>query len=317
MLDLRKLRAHRLRNNLQSVLILAGIAGWMALIGWVVGGWDGVLWAVLGTLPVLLIQPMQSPAMMGRMLGAVRLGPLEAPELLRAVAELAARARLAGVPSVLYIPVRQPSAFSAGWGENAVIGITDGLLRALDGSELLAVLAHETSHIGHGDVRILALADAASRFTHMVSLVGLILLALLAMPGTPAEQVPWLAIPLLLLAPVVSDLLQLWLSRTREFAADAGAVGLVGDPLPLAAALARLERIGGERWEGLLRGGPWRWLRLVRTHPTTAERIERLAELAPPPRTRPVLVVGDMLVPGALAGRLPGRWRQARVRPWI
>lgn len=92
------------------------------------------------------------------------------------------------------------------------------------------------------------------------------------------------AIVLLLAAPSVSDLLELSLSRRREFLADAGAVELTGDPVSLARALKRIEELQGDDWERFTaRGG--RWLRWFRTHPTTAERIERLAELVALPRT--------------------------------
>jgi heat shock protein HtpX len=91
-----------------------------------------------------------------------------------------------------------------------------------------------------------------------------------------------LAIVLLVGAPMASDLLELSLSRRREFLADAGAVELTGDPVALARALERIARLQGDDWERFTaRGG--RWLRWFRTHPTTDERIERLTELMASP----------------------------------
>jgi heat shock protein HtpX len=101
---------------------------------------------------------------------------------------------------------------------------------------------------------------------------------------TTGEVVSPAAIALLMGAPMVSDLLELSLSRRREFLADAGAVELTGDPTSLARALERIARLQGDDWERFTaRGG--RWLRSFRTHPTTAERIDRLSRRVAVPRS--------------------------------
>jgi|SRR5690606_412915 len=105
------------------------------------------------------------------------------------------------------------------------------------------------------------------------------------------------AIALRVLAPIVSDLLELSLSRRREFCADEGAVELTGDPVALARALKRIEKLQGDDWEPFtVRGG--RWLRWFRTHPTTAERIEHLAEMVALPRAELPTWSWSELLPG-------------------
>ena len=99
------------------------------------------------------------------------------------------------------------------------------------------------------------------------------------------------AILLLIGAPLVSDLLQLSLSRRRGFLADAGAVELTGAPVALANALQRLEALQGDDWERFATRG-WRWLHWLRTHPTVRERVERLAKLVAPAEPAAVLPFG-------------------------
>jgi heat shock protein HtpX len=163
----------------------------------------------------------------------------------------------------------------------AGIAVTDGLLRGLGPRELTGVLAHELSHIANEDMWIMGLADAVSRLTSGLSLAGQILL-LVNLPLLLLGQVtlPWLAVALLIAAPAVSALLQLALSRRREYDADLQAVRLTGDPRGLAAALSRLERYRSG-WLGRVllpgRGDPDP--SLLRTHPATDERVRRLLEL--------------------------------------
>ncbi len=166
------------------------------------------------------------------------------------------------------------------------------------------MLAHEISHIAHDDVKVMAFSDMVARFTSFMSTVGLIslLLNLFGFFGGYEAQVPWFAVLILLSAPTVGGLLQLALSRTREFDADLGAAVLTGDPDGLATALTKLERAQGRLWEGLvLPGGRIPDPSVLRSHPRTADRVVRLMALKmgggglppvpnEPPRRRPSLV---------------------------
>ncbi|MEM8813436.1 MAG: zinc metalloprotease HtpX, partial [Pseudomonadota bacterium] len=181
-------------------------------------------------------------------------------------------------------------------GDSAV-AVSDGLLRMMNERELLGVLAHEVSHIANRDLWIMGLADGMARVTSLASTVGLFLLFLnLPLMFAGVAQISWISILVLVFSPTVISLLQLSLSRSREFEADLGSAHLTGDPAGLASALAKLERRTGRFWEEILLPGrrspdPC----LLRTHPPTKERIKRLAELVPPaPRshTRPDMNVG-------------------------
>ena len=147
--------------------------------------------------------------------------------------------------------------------------------------ELAGVLAHEISHIRNNDLWLMSLADLTGRLTRTMTLLGLILLFVgLPLWLSGAASLPWLLISLLVFAPQLTVLLQLALSRAREFEADLDAAGLTGDPAGLASALARLERCQRGIWERILMPG-YRLPEpsLLRSHPPTEQRIARLETL--------------------------------------
>jgi heat shock protein HtpX len=202
-----------------------------------------------------------------------------------------------------------PNAFAVGSPEDSVVAVSDGMLRLMGPRELAGVLAHEVSHVAHRDLWLMALADAIGRLVALASLFGqLLLLVTLPLALVGMAEVPWLALLVLILAPSAVNLLQLALSRAREFDADLGAAELTGDPEGLAAALGRLERRTGRAWEDLLMPGrrvpeP----SLLRTHPPTEERVERLRALVP---RRPRLAY-PRADPWRAAEPAPPRWRRA------
>lgn len=281
---------HKLVNALQTGLLLGGMGLLLAMLGWTVLGPDGVIWTVLLGLLMLALTPRISSRMVLRMYRAREIDPYTAGDLYGLLTELARRAGLAVVPRLYYVPSRVLNAFAVGHREDAAIGVTDGLLRSLRSRELAGVLAHEVSHIRHNDMRVMGLADMVSRLTSGLSLAGQILL-LISIPLIllGVVRVSLLPIFLLIIAPTLSSLLQLGLSRTREYDADLGAAELTGDPQGLASALHKLERLQGGWMEQVL--FPGRRLpdpSLLRSHPPTAERVRRLLELAPRPHHRSV-----------------------------
>ncbi|MGI9463091.1 MAG: M48 family metalloprotease, partial [Aestuariivirgaceae bacterium] len=137
------------------------------------------------------------------------------------------------------------------------------------------------SHIRSGDLKVMALGDILNRITSFMATFGLFALVF-SIPAMLAAdiKVPWLGLVFLLLAPTVGGLLQLALSRAREYDADLDAASLTGDPEALAAALMTLERKQGRLWEGLvLPGGRTPEPSLLRSHPKTTDRVERLLSL--------------------------------------
>ncbi len=276
---------HKVMNLLHSALLLGGMVLLLAVCGWVVAGWEGVVWAFVAGAVGLVISPRVSPHLVLSLFGARRLGYREAPRLFDVVAAVAGRAGLPRPPDLYYVPSAALNAFAVGRRDTAAIAVTDGLLRALSLRELAGVLAHEISHIRNNDILVMGLADTVASLTRFMSLFGMMLL-ILNLPLTMLEQepVPWGLALLLTAAPLAGALLQLALSRTREFDADLDAARLTGDPVGLAAALERIERVQGGFSEGLFLPGRRRSAdpSLLRTHPDTRERIRRLLEMHPP-----------------------------------
>jgi heat shock protein HtpX len=291
-LDASQQQRHKLRNLVQSVILLGGMVGLLALCGWVLFGPDGVLGMALGGALALAFSPKISPALVLRLYRARELVPPELPDVFAVLDRLARRAGLADRPKLYYIPSRMLNAFAVGQRDDAVIALTDGMLRSLTLRELAGVLAHEISHIRNNDLWLMGLADLVGRLTRLMTLLGLLLLVL-AIPVwlSGAATLPWLVIPLLVFAPQLTTLLQLALSRAREYEADFDAAGLTGDPAGLASALAKLERFQRGIWEQILMPG-YRLPEpsLLRSHPPTAQRIARLRELeGRAPAAAPVL----------------------------
>lgn len=289
---------HRWLNHLQTALLVLTLLGIAAVAGSLLLG-DSALWLALAAASGLTL----------RLYGARPLHPNEAPDLWAVLRELAARAGLPAVPVPHYVPSGVVNAFATGTKHHAAIALTDGLLRSLTPRELTGVLGHEIAHIANEDLRVMGLADSISRLTHLLALLGQIML-LFSLPallwGTVAIQ--WPALLLLAVSPQLALLAQLGLSRVREFDADRLTAELTGDPQGLALALAKIER---ESRAWLLPG--WgnpepSWLR---THPATTERIQRLRELADSMAPQP-LHSSPFLPDIPLAPR-PPRWRASGV----
>jgi heat shock protein HtpX len=160
------------------------------------------------------------------------------------------------------------------------LGVTDGLLGLLGTRELTGVLAHEISHLRNGDTRIMMLSDVVGRFVQLLSYVGLWSMAL-TVPMSVAAQEPVLVLvsALLLVVPMLVTLLQLALSRSRELDADLDGATLTGDLEGLARGLLLLERAGGRGWESALVRRTGTPHPLLRSHPPTAVRVQRLRQL--------------------------------------
>lgn len=303
---------HKTTNWLQSLLLLTGMVILLTMLGWFLGGMEFMIWTVASGMILLMIGPRVPPHLILGMYGAKRLTPYDAPQLYILIQELAKRASLLNVPILYYVPSRIMNSFTVGKRTDAVIAVTDGLLRQLTLRELAGVLAHEISHIRHNDIWVMTLADLVSRMTHILSLVGQLLIVInLPLFLLTETSLSWLAILVLIFAPTISALLQLALSRTREFDADLSAVNLTGDPKGLASALVKLEQQHGGLLERILMPGrrnpeP----SLLRTHPRTEERIKRLLSLSPKPPIRTPSISGkDALQP-------PPHFARVRRKPY-
>lgn len=272
---------HTITNRLQSILLLGAMAGFSALLGWVLWGKDGLYILIIICIALYLLTPGISPQLIIKLYRGQQLNPEQIPDLYQSLVVLSQRSKLKTIPKIYYIPSSMINAFAVGQADNASIAVTDGLLRSLNLRETVNVIAHEISHIGNNDMKVMAIADMFSRVTSSLSFAGQILLFInLPLILLGAVSFNWLVILLLVFAPIVSTLAQLGLSRIREYDADLNAVRLTGDPDGLSNALIKIDNIQGNWIERILL--PGRGLpepSLLRTHPPTAERVRRLQDL--------------------------------------
>ncbi|WP_246666265.1 zinc metalloprotease HtpX [Aquamicrobium sp. LC103] len=272
-------RRSRLRNLFHTWVLAAASLVLLAVTAWIFAGPTGLIAALIfGGISMVAIRRV-SPQMVLAMYKARPVTRAQFPAGVAIVEELARRAELPAMPKLFVVPSNMMNAFAVGRREDSAIAITDALARRLSPRELTGVLAHEMSHIAHEDVKVMAFADMVSRYTSLMSTVGIfsLLVNLGGFASGNEAPVPWPAVLILVLAPTIGGLLQMALSRTREFDADLGAFMLTGDADGLASALAKLERAQGRLWESLmLPGGRIPDPSVLRTHPQTAERIARL-----------------------------------------
>jgi len=273
---------HKLRNTLHSMLLLAAMFGLLLLVACALFGSGSLpLMAAVAVL-IVFLAPHASAWLTLYLYRARPMSRAHARFLYRLVDELADGAGLADRIRLFIIPASAPNAFAMLDRGQPLIAVTDGLLRMLDERELCAVFSHEISHIRNHDIGVMMLADSLSRITDALASSGQLMLLLFfpvwLFSGMP---LPWTAMLLMITAPAISLLLQLALSRTREFDADLDAVRLTGDPTGLAQALVKIDGFGQRWWRRLL--FPVRSDNvhaLLRSHPLTGERIARLRRLA-------------------------------------
>lgn len=310
---------HRRRNILQSVILLGGIGLVLATATYLVWGLVGPVLTLLGLAAVYTFAPTVPPETMMRLYRARLVHPTDNSQLSSLVDVLSFRAELPSRPSLFVVPSMTLNAFAAGTPDHAAIAVTEGLLRRLSLREVAGVLAHEMSHIRNNDLHVMGFADLMTRLLQILSYIALALTVLNLIFALQSDQlVSWWTVLLLYLAPALSSLLQLALSRTREFDADLEAVGLTGDPLGLASALRRLENYTGHVWEDLMFPVPARRVpqpSLLRSHPTNEERITRLLAVESR-KLEPIVIVEQPMISMVGVGpiemrpryRWPGLW---------
>ena len=280
-------------STLKTTFLLASLTALIVLFGDILGGSTGVKWA-LGIAAVMNFGSYWfSDKIVLASYGAQPIAESEAPDLYRIVRGLAQRANVP-VPRICRIPTDSPNAFATGRNpEHAVVAVTDGILRLLTPEELEGVLAHELGHVFNRDILVSSiaatLAGAIMWLAEMVRWGAMF--GGLARDDREERGSPLLMLVFALLAPFAAMLIQLAVSRAREYGADASGARLCGRPEALASALQKLAIQSGRipmaaspQTAHLFIVNPLsgRFLaNLFSTHPPIEERIARLRQMRP------------------------------------
>ncbi len=275
-----------LGNWLKTSLLMAAIVALFGVVGALIGGKSGMLFALLIGGAMNLFAYWFSDQMVLKMYNARIVDETSAPQFYRTIQELAANAGLP-MPRVYLIDEAQPNAFATGRNpQHAAVAATTGILQLLSAREIRGVMAHELAHVQHRDILIstisATMAGAISSLANFAVFFGG-----RDENGRPSNPLAGLLVALL--APLAASLIQMAISRAREFEADRGGAEISGDPRALADALAKIEAYaqgiplapaeanpstGQMMIINPLSGGGLSGL--FSTHPATAERIARL-----------------------------------------
>ena len=277
-------------NWLKTAVLMAAIVALFGVIGAALGGQSGMLLALGFALLMNLGAYWFSDKLVLRMYNAQQVDASTAPELFNMVKELADKASIP-MPRVYIIDDQAPNAFATGRNPaTAAVAATTGIMRLLSVREMRGVMAHELAHVAHRDILIstisATMAGAISALANFAMLFG----------GRDSEgrpSNPIASIAVMLLAPIAASLIQMAISRAREFEADRGGAEISGDPLALASALEKIDHFArGVPFEAAERHPETAQMMIMNplsargvaglfsTHPATEDRIARLREFA-------------------------------------
>ncbi|CAG2132453.1 Protease HtpX [Cupriavidus yeoncheonensis] len=277
-------------NWVKTFMLMAAITALFIVIGGMIGGRNGMMFALLMALGMNFFSYWFSDKMVLRMYNAQEVDAGSAPQFYGMVQELSQRAGLP-MPRVYLINEDAPNAFATGRSpEHAAVAATTGILRVLSERELRGVMAHELAHVRHRDILTstiaATMAGAISALANMAMFFG-------GRDENGNRSNPIASIAVAILAPLAASLIQMAISRAREFEADRGGAEISGDPQALASALDKIHRYAqGIPFQAAeehpataqmmimnpLSGGGI--ANLFSTHPATEERIARLMQMA-------------------------------------
>jgi len=278
-------------NTVKTALLLAILTVLFIVIGNAVGGKSGALIAFVLAIAMNFFSYFFSDKIALGMYHAQKVTEEEYPALFRIVRKLVQNANLP-MPSIYIIPQEAPNAFATGRNpKNAAVAVTVGALRLLNESELMGVLGHELGHIKHRDILISTIAATiAGAIMIIADMVRWAVLFGGFSKDRDSESNPFVLIALAIFAPLAATLIQLAISRAREYEADRAGAEFSGNPLYLASALEKLENYskqipleGNTVTENLFIVNPFSAkgiMNLFSTHPPTQERIKRLRQMA-------------------------------------
>jgi heat shock protein HtpX len=224
-------------NYLRTAILLAGLTGLFMGVGYLIGGASGALVALLIAAATNLFSYWNSDRIVLSLYGAHEVDRATAPDLYDLVAELSSRAGLP-MPRVFLIDEAQPNAFATGRNpENAAVAVTAGLVHSLSRQELAGVIAHELAHVKNHDTLLMTITATIAGAISMLAQFGMFF------GGNRDNNGPGIvgSIAMMILAPIGAMLVQMAISRTREYAADNLGARIVGQPMWLASALVKID----------------------------------------------------------------------------
>src|SRR5919197_991432 len=277
------------RNYMKTTLLLASMSALVLFIGAEIGGGQYLPLALVFAILMNGVAYFFSDKIAIMAARAKPVTEAQAPELYRIVRGLADRARIP-MPRLYVSPSQQPNAFATGRSpEHAAVAVTQGILPILDRRELEGVLAHELSHVQNRDILISSVAATIGAVITWVAHLAIFV----PIGGDDDEGGnPLAGLLMLILAPIAALLIQLAISRSREFGADSSGARLTADPLALASALRKIEAYSrgtppattNPSTAHLFISNPFKGgagvAGLFSTHPSTAQRVERLEQMA-------------------------------------
>jgi heat shock protein HtpX len=274
-------------NGIRTTLLLASLTGLMLLIGAALGGRGGMMIALLFSLVMNMGTYWYSDKIVLKMYKAKEVTAAEAPALYGIVRGLVDRANMP-MPKVYIVDTPMPNAFATGRDpQHAAVAATTGIMKILDKDELEAVMAHELAHVRNRDTLI---SSVAATIAGVITFVATMAQWSLIFGGRDDDAGSIVGvIAMAILAPIAAMIIQMAISRSREFGADASGAQLCGRPMALASALAKLEGAAGRAQADVnpstahmfivnpLKGK--KLASLFSTHPATEERIARLSAM--------------------------------------
>lgn len=277
-------------NRIKTAMLLAGLTALFLFLGQALGGSTGLVIAIVLAGAMNFASYWWSDKIVLRMYGAQPITESQAPELFGIVRELAARGQIP-MPKVYVIPEETPNAFATGRNpQNAVVAVTVGLMRMLNRDELAGVVAHELGHVRNRDTLIMTVAATISGALGYLAQLSLFM----GFGNSDDDEDGGGAlggILGLLVAFIAAPMIQMAISRSREFLADEAGARLCGNPLALASALRKIE--GWSRQVPMHAGTPATAhlfiinpfsgggvAKLFSTHPSTEQRVARLEQMA-------------------------------------
>lgn len=279
-------------NLMKTAILMAAITALFMAIGALLGGRSGMMLALGLAVAMNFFSYWFSDKMVLKMYNAREVDEASAPQFYGMVRELAQRAQLP-MPRVYLIDENAPNAFATGRNpQHAAVAATTGILRVLSERELRGVMAHELAHVKHRDILISTVSATMAGAISMLANFAMIFGGRDS-EGRPANPIVGLLV--MLLAPLAASLIQMAISRAREFEADRGGADISGDPRALASALEKIHAYArGTPLEAAerhpetaqmmimnpLSGGGLRGL--FSTHPSTEERVQRLLAMGGP-----------------------------------